>query len=226
MKQPPAPYRESSLNARALSGLAFAALVVAVLCALPSVVVLVVHNNTGAAFLFGAVGCGLLAYGLWLLVNARRASAAQAQQQAVQRQHAVNVAAKQYLAHLERMSTMEGLLSLTPTDFASAIVELFRFWGYTRVRRTGRGGDITCRTAGGIRTVVHCKRALPENLVEPGEVETLLGAVAGHRAEQGVFVTTAGFAESARALGKERGIRMIDGTELVAHMQGMQAAKE
>jgi hypothetical protein len=226
MKQPPTPYRVSSLNARALSGLAFAALVVAVLCALPSVVVLVVQNNTGAAFLFGAVGCGLIAYGLWLLVNARRASAAEAQQQAVQRHHAVNVAAKQYLAQLERMSTMEGLLSLTPTDFELAIVELFKFWGYTRVRRTGRGGDITCRNAGGVRTVVHCKRALPENLVEPGEVETLIGAVADHCAEQGVFVTPAGFAESARALGKEHGIRMIDGTELVAHMQGMQAAKE
>jgi hypothetical protein len=153
------------LNARALSGLAFAALVVAAMCALPCVIVLVAHNNTGAAFLFGLVGCGLIAYALWLLVSARRASAAQAQQQATQRQHAVNVAAKQYLAHLERMSTMEGLLSLTPKDFESAIVELFTFCGYTRVRRTGRRGEMTCRNARGVLTVVRCKRSAPENLV-------------------------------------------------------------
>jgi hypothetical protein len=226
MNQQPAPYRVSSLSARVLSGLAFVALVVAAMCALPSVVVLVAHNNTGAAFLFGLVGSVLIAYGLWLLVSARRASAAQAQQQAAQRQHAVSVAVEQYLAHLERMSTMEGLLSLTPKDFELAIVELFTFWGYTRVRRTGRGGDITCRNAGGIRTVVRCKSSLPENLVEPGEVEKLIGTVADHRAEEGVFVTTAGFTESARTLGKEHTIRMIDGIELVAHLQGLQAAKE
>jgi hypothetical protein len=226
MNQQPAPYRVSSLNARALSGLAVFALVVAALCALPSVIVLAVHNNTGAAFLLGVVGCGLTAYGLWLLVSARRVSAAQAQQQASQRQHAVSVAVKHYLAQLERMSAMEGLLSLTPKDFESAIVELLKFWGYRRVRRTGRGGDITCRNAGGVATAVHCKRSSPENLIEPGEVETLIAIMAYRRSEQGIFVTTAGYTESARTLGNEHGIRMIDGIELVAHMQGMQAAKE
>jgi hypothetical protein len=226
MNQQPAPYRVSSLNARALSGLAFAALVVAALCALPSVVVLAVQNKSGAAFLFGVVGCGLIAYALWLLVCARRASAAEAQQQAAQRQHAVYVASKQYLAHLERMSAMEGLLSLTPKDFESAIIDLLKFWGYTHVRRTGRGGDVICRNAVGVLTVVYCKRSAPEKLIEPGEVETFLVTVADHRAEEGVFVTTAGYTESARALGKEHGIRLIDGTELVAHMQGIQAARE
>jgi hypothetical protein len=226
MNEQPAPYRVSSLNARALSGLAVAALLVAALCALPSVIVSAVHNNTGAAFLLGIVGCGLIAYGLWLLVSARRAGAVQEQQQAAQRQHAVSVAVKHYLAHLERMSAMEGLLSLTPKDFESAIVELLKFWGYTRVRRTGRGGDIICRNAGGVPSVVHCKRSLPENLVESGEVETLLATMAYRRAEQGVFVSTAGYTESARTLGNGHGIRMIDGIELVAHMQGMQAAKE
>jgi restriction endonuclease Mrr len=190
------------------------------------VVALALRHNTGAAFFFGVVGCGLVAYGLWLLVSAGRAGAAQAQAQAALRQHAVNVAAEQFLAHLERMSTMEGLLSLTPKDFHSAIVDLLKFWGYTRVRRTGRYGDMTCRNVKGVRTAVHCKSSLPENFVEPGEVETFIATVADQRAEQGVFITTAGYTESARALGKVHGIRMIDGTELVAHMQGMRAAKE
>jgi hypothetical protein len=226
MNQQPAPNRVSSLSPSALSGLAFAALVVAALCALPSVVVLAVRNNIGAASAFGVVGCALIAYALWLLVSARRVSAVEAQQQAAQRQHAVYVASKQYLAHLERMSAMEGLLSLTPKDFELAIVELLKFWGYTHVRRTGTGGDITCRNAGGALTAVHCKRSAPEDFAEPGEVETFMVTMADHRAEQGVFVTTAGYTESARALGKEHGIRLIDGTELVAHMQGMRAARE
>jgi Restriction endonuclease len=226
MNQQPAPYRISSLKARALIGLAFAAIAVAGMCALPVVAVLVARNNTGAAFLFGVVGCGLIAYALWLLVSARRASTAEAQQQAAQRQRAVYVAAKEYVAHLERISAMESLLSLTPKDFESAIVELLKFWGHTHVRRTGRSGDIICRNTGGVLTVVHCKSSAPDNLVKPGEVETLIQTVAAQRAEQGVFVTTAGYTESAQALGQRHGIRMIDGTELVAHMQGMQAAKE
>jgi hypothetical protein len=143
MNQRPAPYRVSGQSARVLSALAVVALVAAALCALPLVVVLAAHNNTGAAFSFGLVGCALIAYGLWLLVGARRASAAQAEQQAAQRQHAVNVAATQYLAHLERMSTMEGLLNVTTKDFESAIAEHFTFWGYTRVRRPGRGDALT-----------------------------------------------------------------------------------
>jgi restriction endonuclease Mrr len=226
MNQQPAPQQVSSLKARALIGLAFAALVVAGMCAIPVVVVLAARNNTGAAFLFGVVGCGLIAYAVWLLVTARRVRAAEAQQQAAQRQRAVYVAAKEYVAHLERMSAMQSLLSLTPKDFESAIVDLLKFWGHTHVRRTGRSGDIICRNAGGVLTVVHCKPSLPDNLVEPGEVETFMAAVADHHAELGVFVTTAGYSESAQALGKEHGMRMIDGTELVAHMQGMQAATE
>jgi hypothetical protein len=226
MSQQPAPHLESSPSAKALTVLAFAALVAAGMCALPSVVVLAGRNNTGAAFLFGVVGCGLIAYALWLLVSARRAGAAQAQQQAVQRQHAVYVAAKEYVAHLERMRTMQDLLSLSPKEFESAIVELLKFWGHTRVRRTGRGGDIICRNAGGVLSVVRCRSTAPDQLVEPLEVKTFMEAVAANRAEQGIFVTTAGYSESAQALGKQHGIRMIDGTELVAHMQGMQAAKE
>jgi restriction endonuclease Mrr len=226
MNQQSAPYRVSSLKARALIGLALAAIVVAGGCALPSVAVLAAQNNTGAAFLFGAVGCGLIAYALWLLMSARRASAAEAQQQAAQRQRAVYVAAKEYVAHLERISAMESLLSLTPKDFESAIVDLLKFWGHTHVRRIGRRGDIICRNAGGVITVVHCKSSAPDNLVKPEEVEILMETVAAQRAEQGIFVTTAGYTESAQALGKEHGIRMIDGTELVAHMQGVQAAKE
>jgi restriction endonuclease Mrr len=196
------------------------------MCALPSVAVLAAQNKTGAAFLFGVVGCGLIAYALWLLVSARRASAAEARHQAAQRQRAVYVAAKEYVAHLERMSAMESLLSLTPKDFESAIVDLLKFWGYTHVRRSGRRGDIICRNAGGVFTVVHCKSSAPDNLVEPGEVETVIETVVAQRAEQGVFVTTSGYTESAQALGQKHGIRMIDGTELVAHMQGIQAAKD
>jgi restriction endonuclease Mrr len=226
MNQQPAPYRASSLKAKALIGLALAAIAVAGACALPVVAVLAAHNNTGAAFLFGVIGCVLIAYALWLLVSARRASAAEEQQQASQRQHAVHVAAKEYVAHLERISVMQSLLSLTRKDFESAIVELLKFWGHTHVRRTGRGGDIICRNAAGALTVVHCKPTAPDILVKPGEVETFMATVAAHHAEQGVFVTTAGYSESAQALGKKHGIRIIDGTELVAHMQGMHAAKE
>jgi hypothetical protein len=225
MDQQPTPYRVSSIRARALIGLGLVAIAAAGMCALPAVAVLAARNNTGAAFLFGMVGCVLVAYALWLLVSARRASVAQVRQQAAQRQHAVYVAAKEYVAHLERMSAMQSLLSLTPKDFESAIVELLKFWGHTHVRRTGRGGDIICRNAGGVLTVVRCKPSAPDNFVRPEEVETFIATVAAHRAEQGVFVTTASYSESAQALGKKHGIRMIDGTELVAHMQGMQAAK-
>jgi hypothetical protein len=226
MNQEPEPYRALSFKARAQIGLGLAAIVVAGMCAVPSMAVLASQNNTVSAYLFGVVGCVLIAYGLWLLVSARRASVKEVRRQAAQRQHAVNVAAKEYVAHLERMSALERLLSLTPKDFESAIAELLKFWGYTRVRRTGRDADIICRNSAGVLTVVHCRPGPPDKPVGRGELETLIVSMEVQRAEQGVFVTTAGYTESAQALGKKHGIRMIDGAELVAHMQGMQAATE
>jgi tetratricopeptide (TPR) repeat protein len=127
-------------------------------------------------------------------------------------------------AHLERISALQGLLSLTPTEFELAIAELFTFWGYSRVEHTGGGGDlaadIICYDAAGQKTVVQCKRYWPGNLVGSPEVQKFIGMiVARHYADHGVFVTTSGYTEPALTLGREHDIRMIDGTELVAHMQ-------
>ncbi|PWT76993.1 MAG: hypothetical protein C5B60_03390 [Chloroflexi bacterium] len=100
-----------------------------------------------------------------------------------------------------------------------------------RLNLTGGGGDlaadIVCYDATGQKTVVQCKRYAPGNLVGSPEIQTFIGMmVAHHRALAGIYVTTSGYTEPALALGQEHRIRMIDGTELVTHMQQFRASVE
>lgn len=65
-----------------------------------------------------------------------------AQQHAIQAQQRAIQAQQERQARLDRLSALQGLLSLTPTKFEIAVAELFTFWGYTKVEHTGGGGDL------------------------------------------------------------------------------------
>ncbi len=134
---------------------------------------------------------------------------------------------RQQQARLAHVSTLGGLLTLTPTQFETAVGDLMRFWGYLDVQHTGGGGDlaadIICRDSVGRLTVVQCKRYAPGKSVGSVEVQQFIGMiVAHHRAQFGIFVTTSDFTAPARALAQQHGIRAIGGAELVAHMQQWQ----
>jgi restriction system protein len=147
---------------------------------------------------------------LWLWLGRRHARAVEA--------HRLHEA---YIAHI---STLNGLLSLSPSQFELAIRDLLRFWGYPDVQHTGRGGDlaadIVCRDFAGCMTVVQCKRYSPTNLVNSPEIQKFIGMIyAHHHAQHGIFVTTSGFTQPALSLAYEHNIRTIDGNELVSYIQ-------
>jgi HJR/Mrr/RecB family endonuclease len=111
------------------------------------------------------------------------------------------------------------LLVLTPTQFEEAIGRLLTDLGYRGVRRVGRAGDLAADLIAldreGRRTVVQCKRLAPGSRVGSPDVQTFIGMLTvHHRAEQGIFVTTAEFTEPAENLAKQHDIALIDGSRL------------
>ena len=123
-----------------------------------------------------------------------------------------------------RLNTMEELLGLAPAKFELAVCALCLFWGYSDVQHTGGGGDlvadIVCHDTSGNLTVVQCKRYAPSKPVKSAEIQTFIGMLhVHHRAHRGVYVTTSGFTGPALELGRLHGVLMIDGPQLVSHMQ-------
>jgi restriction endonuclease Mrr len=249
------PHGVSNSNVGCLLGFGvFGAIGIALcmLCSLPSALSSITTNPL-SSFLIILVFLGSIAGGIWLLVFWLRFSTARAQKMVqeeairVQQQYDAYVAQQRYdayvsqqqaiqaqrdrEAYLARVGTLQGLLNLSPTEFELVIAELFTFWGYTDVEHTDGGGDlaadIICRDEAGSMTVVQCKRYGPGNLVGSPDVQKFIGMiVAHHHADRGVYVTTSSYTEPALALGREHDIRMIDGEELVAHMQEFRAAME
>lgn len=118
-----------------------------------------------------------------------------------------------------RVQTIGELLMLTPTEFEDAIAQSLRNRGYKQVTRCGGAGDlgvdITARDANGLSIAVQCKRYTPGRPVGSREIQLFIGMLTTeHKAERGVYVTTSGFTDPARVLGKRHGINLIDGREL------------
>ncbi len=131
---------------------------------------------------------------------------------------------KRQVDYLTRISTLQGLLSLTPTQFELAMCDLLKAQGYADVKHTGGSGDlaadIVCHDRAGNKIVVQCKRYAIGHLVSSPDMQAFIGMIyTHHRAQQGIYVTTSGYTEPARALARQHSIRAIDGDELVGLVQ-------
>ena len=118
-----------------------------------------------------------------------------------------------------RVETIGELLALTASEFEEAIAQSLRDRDYRNVTRRGGPGDlgvdITCIDPNGQSLAVQCKRYGPGNLVGSRELQLFIGMIATeHRTERGLFVTTSGFTQPARALAERHGIRLMDGLDL------------
>jgi restriction system protein len=113
------------------------------------------------------------------------------------------------------------LLALTPKQFEHAMAHLLQDLGYRHVRHVGKsrdlGVDLTATTPDGQRAVIQCKRHAPGSRIGSPDIQTFIGmALVHHKAERGIFVTTAEFSGPAIALAGQHPIDLWDGTFLSA----------
>lgn len=111
------------------------------------------------------------------------------------------------------------LLALSPADFEDAVAVILSRRGYRDLRRVGGAGDLGADLVGrdrqGRSVIVQCKRYAPGARVGSPALQSFIGMqTTHHRAERGLFVTTAGFTAPAVALAARHGVTLIDGAEL------------
>lgn len=120
--------------------------------------------------------------------------------------------------------TLFELRVLTPREFEEAVAALLLAEGYTRVRVTGRSGDLqadiiaTSPAPAQVKTVVQCKRYGKAKVTSP-QMQSFIGMAYRHHGARGIYATTSTFTKPARQLGRQHGIELLDGPALVAGMR-------
>lgn len=116
----------------------------------------------------------------------------------------------------------------SPAFFEQLVLDLLVAMGYGASRKslqhTGRSGDggidgiISLDRLGLEKVYVQAKRW--QNQVSRPDVQGFFGALAGRRANKGVFITTSGFSREAREFAKQAsdGLVLIDGAQLARLM--------
>ena len=122
---------------------------------------------------------------------------------------------------------IEAIGKVSPTFFESVVLDLLHRMGYGATRedlqRVGGSGDggidgiISLDRLGLEKVYVQAKRW--QNSVGRPELQAFYGALAGHKARKGVFITTSSFtAQAAEFARSVEGIVLVDGTRLASLM--------
>ena len=122
---------------------------------------------------------------------------------------------------------IEALGKVSPTFFESVVLDLLHRMGYGAMRadlqRVGGSGDagidgvISLDKLGLEKVYVQAKRW--QNSVGRPELQAFYGALAGHKARKGVFITTSVFTAQATDFARSvEGIVLVDGNRLASLM--------
>ena len=122
---------------------------------------------------------------------------------------------------------IEAIAKVSPTFFESIVLDLLHRMGYGATRedlqRVGGSGDggidgiISLDRLGLEKVYVQAKRW--QNSVGRPELQAFYGALAGHKARKGVFITTSSFTAQASEFARSvEGIVLVDGTRLASLM--------
>lgn len=116
----------------------------------------------------------------------------------------------------------EGLYAMfadDPHGFEEWVADLYRSlgWEATVTRASGDGGVDVRLYRYGRTAIVECKCWSPSSNVGRPTLQKLVGANAVERADETVFVTTAGFTAQAREYARQAGVTLIDGC-MIAQM--------
>lgn len=116
--------------------------------------------------------------------------------------------------------TLGNMLTMNPTEFEEFTGKALEALGYRDVKRVGGAGDLaadlTATDPQGRSAIVQCKRYTPGSRVGSPALQAFIGMRAvHHKADRGIFVTTADYTQQAIELANEHDVVLIDGDDLV-----------
>jgi HJR/Mrr/RecB family endonuclease len=121
--------------------------------------------------------------------------------------------------------TIDLLRTMQPTEFETAVANMFRKRGYTVTQTvaTGDGGRDLVMIKDERKVLVECKRYAEGQYIGRPDIQKFHSAIMTDRAECGFFVTTSGFSRQAMQYVQQRciPITLIEGATLVQMMNGL-----
>jgi restriction system protein len=126
----------------------------------------------------------------------------------------------------DRQSSIDSVRNISWREFEQLVGEAYRRQGYA-VEETGGGGadggiDLVLR-GNGETVLVQCKQWKARQ-VGVDKVRELFGVVTAERADRGILVTSGNFTKDALAFQAGKPLSLVDGSELVRLIQGVQPA--
>lgn len=118
-------------------------------------------------------------------------------------------------------TTLDGFLALSPTEFEVEVGRVLEAAGYGRMQRVGGAGDLSIdvrgRDATGRTVLVQCKRYAATKRIGSPAIQQFYGMCHYHDPSAlPIFVTTADYTADARTVARKAGVRLVDGSDLVA----------
>lgn len=127
---------------------------------------------------------------------------------------------------------LETILGKTPTAFEKLVVELLQKMGYGGAvkdagtvtpasRDGGIDGVIREDVLGLGRIYIQAKRYHPDNSIQRDQIQTFVGALQGHKASKGVFITTSSYSPGAQKYVTQlanQHVVLIDGRKLAGYI--------
>ncbi len=128
-----------------------------------------------------------------------------------------------------RSRLLDAILAQTPEFFEQLVLDVLIAMGYggskeDAAQRLGRSGDegidgrINQDALGLDQIMVQAKRYKPDNIIDRKTIQAFIGSLAGQGVTKGIFITTSGFAESAREFvlrGSTTKVVLVDGAMLI-----------
>jgi restriction endonuclease Mrr len=129
---------------------------------------------------------------------------------------------------LAQIETLDDIQLLTGKQFEVVVADLLQELGYTEITRVGGSGDlcVDIKAVGsdGKQVAVQCKRYGAKKKVSSTEMQTFIGMIyVQHKADRGLYVTTSSYTKTARTLGENNHVELIDGVSLIKLITGFSA---
>lgn len=135
-----------------------------------------------------------------------------------------SIKCKKKIKLLDQQSSIESIRDMSWQEFELLVGEAFRRKGF-EVRENGGGGadggiDLIL-TKNGKKSIVQCKRWKTFSIGVP-LIRELYGVMTAERANDCIFVSSGNYTAEARLFAEDKPIWLIDGTELLEMIAGVQ----